>query len=81
MFLKIIKFHKKPPVLEPLFNKVTDLLKRDSTPPVKTCEIFKNNYIVGLYFIKRLQHRCFSVILAKFLRTHFFIEQNFKKIL
>ena len=72
MFLKNYQIHKKPPVLEPLFNKVTDLLKRDSTPPVKTCEIFKNNYIVGLYFIKKTLAQVFFCDIDETFKNTFF---------
>ena len=56
MFLKIgvlknfCNIHKKTPVLDLLFNKVTEL---------EACNCIK----------KRLQHRCFLVNIAKFLRT------------
>ena len=36
--------HKKTPVLESLFHKVTGLLKRDSCFPVNVANFFKNNY-------------------------------------
>ena len=50
-------------VLESLFNKVRKtLLKRDSN--LRPATLLK----------KRLQHRCFPVNIAKFLRTAFFIE-------
>ena len=47
MFLKIRKFHRKTPVLESVFTKVANLLKRDFNTGVsyEISKIFKNTIL------------------------------------
>ena len=56
----ILNIHRKTPVMESVFNNVSGL---------RACKFIEKETPVCNFIKKRFQHKCFPVIVAKFLRT------------
>ena len=53
------------------FGEITKIDKKQRTQALKISQYSQENTCVGVFIKKRLQHRCFPVNIAKFLRTPF----------